>query len=279
MTDNKFDRHVTGKRSGKLDTKRLHKISTSSRLFKKKEERKGKHYNVTLLVDCSGSMQGSQIGMAVESTMKLGKHLEKMKVPFEIIGFNTFPYIVKDYNDKFDVKKIAEVEDKLFSITNGRYKVHLFSADRHNWYSSTGIAVPQEDEQAIKAARKKYGNEFEIASTAGWNCDGEAISVARQRIRSRKGQKIMVVFSDGQPAVGGINQLHTYNTPDKRFGDFDLTLEVQKAIKDNVTFIGIGIQDRSVERYYPKENVAVIDELHELYPALILKLQKLIKRG
>lgn len=83
LTDNKFDRWVAGKRSGKLDTKRIYKIRTASTIFKKREARKGKDYSVMIVVDTSGSMSsggGSKLDTAIQCAQKLQMHFERLKV-------------------------------------------------------------------------------------------------------------------------------------------------------------------------------------------------------
>ena len=59
MLDNKYDRFMKNRKTGKLDTNSLYKINHSNKLFKKREARKNKDYAVSLVVDCSGSMCGN----------------------------------------------------------------------------------------------------------------------------------------------------------------------------------------------------------------------------
>ena len=48
MLDNKYDRFVKNRRTGKLDTRNIYKIKFSEKIFKRREARKNKHYAVTL---------------------------------------------------------------------------------------------------------------------------------------------------------------------------------------------------------------------------------------
>ena len=58
MTDNKFDREIHGFRSGKLNGTKLYKsqINNFDKVFKRRVERKNKHYKVHFIIDVSGSM-------------------------------------------------------------------------------------------------------------------------------------------------------------------------------------------------------------------------------
>jgi len=102
MLDNKYDRRVRGRTRGKLDMNRLYKVPTGSRnVFLQKESRKGKNYNVVLLVDESGSMSGRKAQLA-ESAVFLTKHLTDLGINVGVIGFRQFVKVHKDLVSKPD---------------------------------------------------------------------------------------------------------------------------------------------------------------------------------
>ena len=111
---------------------------------------------------------------------------------------------------------------------------------------------------------------------AGYNSDGKAISSAVRRLLPHEGKKIIIVLSDGQPATIG------YMPPDrndtKTLSEFDLKEEVEKAIKDGVVFLGVGIHSHSVYSYYPRENTTVINDAKDIYSAIAQLLAKNIRR-
>jgi hypothetical protein len=89
MLDNKYDRRVRGRTRGKLDMTKLFKVPTGSRsVFMQKQARKGKQYNVVLLIDESGSMSGRASMLAAESALFLIKQFEGINVNVGVIGFN-----------------------------------------------------------------------------------------------------------------------------------------------------------------------------------------------
>ena len=92
------------------------------------------------------------------------------------------------------------------------------------------------------------------------NADGEAIVWCYDRlIQRREKKKVMVVLSDGSPCCG-------------RYGDiYGYTQEVVRKIENDhiADIVGIGIEDRNVERIY--KNSQVINNSDQLEEA-ILKL-------
>jgi hypothetical protein len=104
MTDNKYDRRVRGRRKGKLDMTRLWKVEMGSEsVFTQKIARRGKLYNIVLVVDVSGSMgsgSGSRLDKAAEVATFLAKHFEGLNINLAIISFNLFIYMQKDFDQK-----------------------------------------------------------------------------------------------------------------------------------------------------------------------------------
>lgn len=104
-----------------------------------------------------------------------------------------------------------------------------------------------------------------------FNADGEAIAWAYTRLMRRKEKrKLMIVLSDGQPALGGCY----------RSGDIKTyTREVIKEIEDKspVDIIGIGFLDASVKEFY-NHNV-IIQHANELEDALLTIIKTKILDG
>lgn len=116
MTDNMYDRWVKGRKRGKLDMNRLYKGMTgSSTLFTKREERKGKRYYIMLVVDVSGSMEGSKVVEAAKTACYLGQHFEKLNIHLGILSFNHYIQLHKDFTEKFDRKDWKRLYSKLIN--------------------------------------------------------------------------------------------------------------------------------------------------------------------
>lgn len=103
MRDNKFDRKLSGRRRGILDGNMLYKVPTEDfKVFQKKESRKNKDYHFTLLVDQSGSMDGTRARQASHLAVSLLKAFEACDVQYSVYGYSncTAPY--KRFHQKID---------------------------------------------------------------------------------------------------------------------------------------------------------------------------------
>ena len=262
MTDNKFDRVISNRTKGKMDSRILYKARVgSSKIFKHKQERKGKDYSVLLLVDESGSMFTSgryhKINAAAKMMRFMVDSLQRVQIPCAVVGFNALVRVHKGFDTERDLDEL-EME-----VRNG--------AD-HN--------ALIEDEEYIKLL-EKAGIDENDGSTA-CNHDFDALQMAGDMLRARSGKKIMLVISDGIPNcdAGGNN-----------CGDYDQlkhdTEKIRGLVQDigkgnNVIISGIGVQSDAVERIYPEyfltqsKNSALLENLMEY---IVGFLAKNIKRG
>jgi len=279
MLDNKFDRFVKNRKTGKLDTKSLFKVNTSNKLFKRKEERKNKHYAITLLVDCSGSMHRDKAEVASESAVKLSKHLQQMDIPHNIVLFNVGILEAKPFNRKVDYKWLGSTivaesnfrskyffQYELTELPNGRAVRKYITSSNEKGYKDI----------LAELDKKKTKHIYEDA--AGYNSDAEAIKSAKEMLLKQKGRKIMIVLSDGQPAP----LYDAYESPINKgtcSTDYDLKEQIRVTIKSGIELYSVGILDDSVNRYYPHGRTAVISSLNQLYPHIIKLIKKNLKRG
>lgn len=101
MLDNKYDRKLRGRTRGKLDMGRLPKVPMMNRnIFVQKQSRRGKNYNVIILVDQSGSMDGAKSDEAAETAMFLLNAFDGININTSIIGFHDEIHIYKDWGSK-----------------------------------------------------------------------------------------------------------------------------------------------------------------------------------
>ncbi|WP_457635818.1 cobaltochelatase CobT-related protein [Persephonella sp.] len=263
MKDNQYDRIVRKRKKGKIDDKSTWKVSVNQeKIFKQKSERQNKRYNVLLLVDCSGSMWKDRTVVASESAIKLMQAFENAGVNIEIVGFNLFIHKIKAFEENKVKPKF--ISDMIYKLSHSMDTII-------NWKESIAYHETHENYENFKG-KENWKKNF----SSGWNCDGEAIRFARTRFKDMDGENICVVLSDGIPVEP---ELYSNANPGVMLNEYNLREEVSEAIKQGITFVSIGVQHKGVEQYYPPENTVVIDELKDLYPAMISKLKKLIKRG
>lgn len=92
-------------------------------------------------------------------------------------------------------------------------------------------------------------------STALWFGWGELLSRPEPR-------KLAIIFSDGETCSSDIHSTHA---------------AIQRMKADGIEFVGIGIQDRTLLNYLPKET-KIINHLDQLTPALLdLLREKLLE--
>jgi cobalamin biosynthesis protein CobT len=99
------------------------------------------------------------------------------------------------------------------------------------------------------------------------NVDGESIELAGRRLLGQKeAKKVMIVMSDGSPASDG----HGGNLVNH------LKETVKMLSASGIEMLGLGLQDRSVEKFYPKSSVVLkADEI----PQKILELTRTMVVG
>lgn len=264
MLDNKYDRRLRGRTRGKLDMTRLFKAPTLAKnLFTQKQSRKGKAYNVILLVDESGSMCGGKAAAAAECATFLCHILDGININTCVIGFNQNVMINKDWNDKTNYEE-------------------LYSA----------IKTMGEGDKRFQRKSDKRGSYYEYISDPGCNNDYEAMDFAYHHFaKAPTGDNILIMMSDGEPA--SCADAHYFDSKGERIARLNYTPIVPKLGKEgrdrdskevlhqlveshkDVSSIGIGIMRGG----WQIPDYSVVSNIAELKPAIIKALKKTIKRG
>ena len=81
----KTDR-VHARDEGSIDSMNLYRISTDRKIFQKKIDGQETKVRFKILVDCSGSMSGRRMHEAIKACYLLATSLQKLKIPFSIVG-------------------------------------------------------------------------------------------------------------------------------------------------------------------------------------------------
>ena len=109
--DNALNRLVGNKRYGNLDFKRLHKITTTGKIFSRKDSIGGKRYNILMLIDTSGSMSGHRDVIAGAAAFTLIRDFQKL-VNISAYTFNERVVSIKEPDmivKEHDLPGIADV--------------------------------------------------------------------------------------------------------------------------------------------------------------------------
>lgn len=77
---------VHARDEGSIDSMNLYRISTDRKIFQKKIDGQETKVRFKILVDCSGSMSGCRMHEAIKACYLLATSLQKLKIPFSIVG-------------------------------------------------------------------------------------------------------------------------------------------------------------------------------------------------
>ena len=153
---------------GKFDVTKCHKLlkNMSNQVFYKKRFGEDLNTAVSLVIDLSGSMTScGKDRNARAMTIALGETLSKLKIPFEVIGFNTLAW---DGPDMPPFNRTIPLQLDIYKNFNDKYQV-------------------------VKTRLGKMHGKMH-------NIDGESVKFAGERLKTRREQrKIMFVLSDGRP--------------------------------------------------------------------------------
>lgn len=244
LKDNSSKREIGNKEYGLLDLKKLHKIVTTGKVFKRKALITDKKYSVSLLVDCSGSMRKGQRNIqAAMATIKFIQEYGEY-VDIEATGFHRDLIALKSFGEPISKKMLQEI---FFLITS-----------TSNCY----------DLVCRRLRNKNYGK-----LGASGNHDHLALIAGEKKLLSRDGQKFMVIFSDGAPDcdVGcGCRICHGGQLSSA------LKKEAERIEKTEIKLFSIGIQSGAIRNYY--KNWKIVNEVAQLSKTLVELIGSQIKR-
>ena len=99
LRDNSFERFTGKFRSGRLKKAGLYKFMTNdTRLFTRKQSIQNKSYAFSVLIDASGSMNGTRWHESLKAVALLTDTCKKLNIPIEIIAFSSEHVIAKPFH-------------------------------------------------------------------------------------------------------------------------------------------------------------------------------------
>lgn len=238
-----------GLRKGKLSSNNLYRLTAGDdHIYKNKIEHKTREIAVSLVIDCSGSMCGSKIHTAMCSAWVLADVLGRLGVDCEIMGFTTGDLYAQRSKDLY--KEMCDEH-----------------AAGREWDRCEPLRLPMfktfQEKFSIEV-KKRMASYAHVQSSMQSNIDGESVQYAFESLNrhanksGRKKGRMMIVFSDGQPA-GGV---------DGRKLNAHLKMTVDRIEKSGTNIVGVGIMSNAVQHFYRK-NVK-LDNVEEL-PGIVLK--------
>ncbi len=180
MRDNQFDRLEDNQRRGRLTVRNLFKVHTGSeKVFSRKLARKNKKYAVVILLDESGSMNGSRMSLAAASTIALIRGLVRHHIRFSVIGFNEIVTVHKRLGSHLNEQKLDDLHADILRSAASENRGNTFTyagcleVERQLRYVEEGeqaITVIITDGGAYKDEhwiKNRAGQD--VGSSSGWN--------------------------------------------------------------------------------------------------------------
>ncbi len=249
---------------------------TTERVFKKRgETHQDKNWNIAILIDSSGSMDGSRRENAKQATHAIAEVLSQIKfIDFEIAEFGNTDLILKPYGRRYTGKELKH------------YSLQGASQQNDYYFYSNGtdlIDAPRKD--LNMAGYKMIG-----AGGYGGTNDSIAIFRASRRLEKRSGNKILIVITDGGP-TGDYTFIHHAKTHSSVRGSMQerkvimASQDPHQALHQIITqikkekqiiMLGVGVQATQVEEYYPQH--VIINSLPQFFSKLSGLLAKQIKK-
>ena len=169
LMSEKKNKRLANMERGKFDVRKAYRLtkSVSKAVFYKKQLGKDLNTVVSLVVDESGSMGGQQIDTSRAMAIAFAECLNKIGIPFEIVGYTTATWdSVAQEGFAFD--RTIPLRIDIFKNFTDKY-------------------------MAVKTRLGKM-------AAYNHNIDGEAVKIVGTNLASRKEKrKIMMVLSDGLP--------------------------------------------------------------------------------
>ena len=208
-----YTRYSGSHRSGKLNFPKLWKQRLGKfHLFHRKEETDKLDVCFTLLVDESGSMNRESKYMAArEATIFFAEALDRLDVPFEVIGYST------------------ESSEAAMAAALGHIPAFKF---RHIRHSPLQHRIYKGFEDHFVQVKHRLVHIYPRFN----NWDEEHLLFAYRRLIGRpEEEKIIIITSDGQPNGDATHLVNTVNRLEKL----------------GVRVIGVGVVDSFVKQIYP----------------------------
>jgi cobaltochelatase CobT len=226
---------------GKLDRRKLARFATDrdfDRPFFKVQSSMTGQSAVTILVDLSGSMNGSKIDAARQAAAVMGEALRGLSIPFEVLGFECVG------------------DDRMSSYSRGLASLGGFN-------------------RTEEILSHKIFKSFDRASLSGIaaidsghnNADGESLMWAARRLAERReSRKILIVLSDGNPVAQG----------DQRILYEDLKTKIARIEASGIECVGIGIGESGevVKKFY--KDYVVLKRVSDIVTGCGEKLSKIL---
>lgn len=238
-----------GQRRGRINPGSLFKTATGDdRVFRKRYETQARNTALSLLIDCSGSMNwDDRIGTAGKAAFALSQTLERLRLRHEVLGFTT---------------RTSSAMQEAMKSERDRLAGHGVRYGRNE-----AIYMPVFKGFDERLGPDQIGRIAHLTEGPDWlreNVDGESVQIAGTRLLQQRAERhVLIVLSDGSPACPPGSGLNPH---------------LKKVVKDleasGVEVVGVGIQTSVVSHFYSRS--VVLDDLDSLPTEVMGQLTRVL---
>ena len=269
---------LPGQRRGRVHAPNLHRVlSGDDRVFSRKQEAPALDTAITILIDCSASMQDggynswsqSAMSLAIRSAYALATVLNRVGVPFEVVGYTTQVGFTPSDEYKAEAQHAHDIAPltRWTPLSYPRFKEfhEPFSLDIQRRFANV-----HDNSGAIKMSGTIEGCSVEFA--------------ARRLLAQSQKRKMLIVLSDGKPG-GPVfrpdpEALKRDRTKNRGIDPTSAPYQrhaaemVQEVTKAGIDIVGVGINYAEIKSYYP--HAVVINDVKEMPAQLMSVLKKFL---
>ena len=244
---------VSGADEGEVDPELLTQFSVGSvpsdQLYIQMDEGESDETAVEILIDCSGSMNGSKAALAQQTGIAMHMALQSCQIAHELTGFTTLESDDyhhshawtdgkrSEYDKNFREMRQALNESKEQGVDIDRFARAVVG---YGYRPSQELMVPFH--VVFKSWSSNDARSLMRIAGIDQNLDGEAVLWAARRLAMRhERRKVLFVISDGYPA----------GSRDNAQGARYLKEAVQRVLQSGMEVYGLGMMSEAVGDFYP----------------------------
>ena len=258
LKDNLYQRSVLST-SWSVEFLRLSHYKTSRMLFSKKLWESGKHYNFTLLLDMSGSMDWDQAVWAIKSCQNIIRLL-KWIVNIKVSVFNNLHFENVD-------------QDEIMSLKTNR-SITKYYEDR---YMDVGVAFDL-DENGKKHVRKQKKWDIRLTNASYWNCETINADYEYKKLMQMDWRNVLIMIQDWHLDTDSrffkYPEYQLFWKSIKKRADDDFAKNLYKKISRDIELVSIWIWTKEPAKFF--DNFTYVKNANEIYWAVVKIFERLI---
>jgi len=154
---------------GRLDSRRIHlALAGSQAVYRRTEVKKVPKPVVSFALDCSSSMEGREIALALQAVIALVEVCDRMAIPTEIVVFSGEVGVVKTFDEPLARSR---------GVLGGIYANGGTPADAGLWEAATRLVQRREDRKILFVVTDGYPNDYAATIEVGQMIEASGVEL------------------------------------------------------------------------------------------------------